>query len=436
MPETSLEEVIQEEDFAALLRRDAEPFFRLARTLIALPEARWGKRHYHQLVQQADELESFLDDHGAADNRTFHMFREIVASIRWVGAAGFSISHLVARLPGYGVDQEFGPQLRIDGRSDLSTVRSFLNGTTRNLLEALCREAADVGVPVPADTLPDDIFSAPPARRRLPQNVGEEELVDESQKIAEVASKFLAASDMIDRARVHRIEDAAERRAFLQGCCSEEQARVYQATVHNLQSTYDTYIKQTVLEARDPRLAKLRGFSSVALHLLQCVTHLMHFVERHESGTRSERADRGLQEIIERSSVEDIVLNQLLYWAAQAMKHGRTIAEDLLPAYTNVQELEVELQGELKLHARPASLIVRIVGRYGTPVELSVEGDTCSAGSILELLVTVGSHPDARLFRFRGDENPLRDIALLFQHGLGEQGLATLPVELAYLRES
>ena len=436
MTETSLEEVILEKDFVVLLKREAEPFFRLVNSLLAMPEGRWGKRHYHHLVQEAEELETFLDDHGAADNRTFHMFRELVASVRWVSATGFSVSHLIARMPGYGVDDSFGPQLLINGRTDMLAVRAFLNETTRDLVDALYEEAAGIDVPVPSEPLPEDTFAAPPARRRLPQNVGEEELVDEEQKIAEVASKFLAASDMIERAHVHRIEDPLERRRFLEACCSEEQARVYQATVHNLQSTYDTYIKQTVLEAKDARLAKLRGFSSVALHLLEGVTHLMHFIERHESGTRSAEAQHGIGRIIERARVEDVVLNQLLYWAAQSMIHGRTIAEDLLPAYTNVQELEVELPDNLKLHARPASLIVRIVGRYGTPVELSVEGETCSAGSILELLVTVGSHPDARLFSFRGDENPLRDIALLFQYGLGEEGLATLPPQLSYLSES
>ena len=50
------------------------------------------------------------------------------------------------------------------------------------------------------------------------------------------------------------------------------------------------------------------------------------------------------------------------------------------------------------------------------------------------MMVTVGSAPEARRFRFRGDERPLRDIALLFQHALGEDGLDRLPQELAYLR--
>ena len=65
---------------------------------------------------------------------------------------------------------------------------------------------------------------------------------------------------------------------------------------------------------------------------------------------------------------------------------------------------------------------------------MEVEGHPCNAGSILELMVAVGSHPEARRFTFSGDEHPLRDIGLLFEHGLGEHGLDRLPGVLSYLR--
>jgi len=96
--------------------------------------------------------------------------------------------------------------------------------------------------------------------------------------------------------------------------------------------------------------------------------------------------------------------------------------------------LEVELGEDVTLHARPAALIVGIVNRYGTPVEMEVDGQACNAASILDLLVTVGSHPNSRRFLFRGDENPLRDIQLLFESGLGEAGFDQLPQALSYLR--
>jgi phosphotransferase system HPr (HPr) family protein len=269
----------------------------------------------------------------------------------------------------------------------------------------------------------------------LTRNVGEEKPVHEEQRIAEVASKFIDAARMFEDVRIHRIHSPGERVEFLTRACSEEKARVYEATVHNLQSTYDTYIKNTVLEGRDSRLQLLRGHFSATLHLLQAVTFLTHFVERHESGVRSEYAETRISKLIDRGLVQDVVLNTLLYWANRLMQRGRGLAEELLPAYTNVQELTVDLPADTRLHARPAALIVQVVAHFGTPVEMEVAGKRCNAGSILEVLVAVGSNPDARQFVFRGDENPLRDIGILFEHELGESGLDGLPEGLGYLGE-
>jgi hypothetical protein len=203
--------------------------------------------------------------------------------------------------------------------------------------------------------------------------------------------------------------------------------------VHNLQSAYDTYIKNTVLESKDERLSRLRGHASVTLHLLEAVTHLTHFVERHEGGVRSDDADT-VERLVSRARVRDVTLNHLLLWAARFMAAGRSLAEELLPAYTDVQSYEVELSDDLMIHARPAALIVGIVNRHATPVEMNIGEQRFNAGSILELMIAVGSNPRVRRFVFRGDVNPLRDIALLFAHRLGEDGIDSLPDELAYLR--
>jgi hypothetical protein len=128
-------------------------------------------------------------------------------------------------------------------------------------------------------------------------------------------------------------------------------------------------------------------------------------------------------------------VNHLLYWAARVMATGRSVAEELLPSYTNVQAYEVQLADDLMVHARPAALIVGIVNRHATPVEVEIGTHKCNAGSILELMIAVGSNPDARHYVFRGDVNPLRDIALLFESRLGEDGIDTLPPELGYLRD-
>lgn len=429
----SLEEVIPERAFAGLLQGRSQTFIRLSTSLLEGERGAWSKKHYYQLLLEAEELESFLDDHGARYNRTYGAFRELVASARWFALTGHSIAHLEARLESYQVRSLCSPAEAADFAASLDHVRHFLRNSIVALLTSIRGEAVKLGLELTPEQFPEASFAAGQVRLQLPRNVGEHEPTEEQAKIAEVASKFIAACSMLEDLRIRRIKSPNERKAYLARLCTEEQARVYEATVHNLQSTYDTYIKNTVLEGRDARLPRLRGLTSASLHLLECATYLIHFVERHE-GSGRDPVQRRLCQLIAEHDVQDVVLNSLLYWADFFLRRGRKVAEDLLPAYTNVQELAVELSDNVKLHARPAALIVGIVGHYGTPVELEVGGKRCNAASILEVLVTVGTYSDERRYVFRGDVRPLGDIKLLFENGLGESGIESLPAQLAYLK--
>jgi phosphotransferase system HPr-like phosphotransfer protein len=432
MSEASLEEVISEKVFAGILAAQTEMFYRLANSLLTRVEDDWGRRHFFQLITEADTLEAMLDDYGARYNRTYSYFRELIAGLRGLALAGFSVVHLERRLDSYGAILSVR-----DADSAIASIgksKTFVISALRTLLQAVRDEGAARGLKITSEIFPEAGYGSDGPKQALPRNMGQADLQNDEQKVAEVASKFIQACGMFDEIAVRRIQHVDEREAYLQRVCSEEQARVYEATVHNLQSAYDTYVKNTVIEAGDARLPKLRGHVSAALHLLGAVTHLAHFVERHESGLRNDAVERRISALVRREDARDITLNHLLYWAALFMKRGRTLAEDLLPSYTNVQVLEVELADDLTLHARPAALIVGIVNRYGTPVEMELDGKTCNAASILDLMVTVGSHPDVRRFIFRGDVNPLRDIKLLFESGVGESGIDGLPAALSYLR--
>jgi len=432
-PERSLEEVIPERAFAGLLQGRSHTFFKLSNALLAHGRGQWGKKHYYQLMIEAEDLESFMDDYGARYNRAYGTLRELVASLRWFALTGYSLAHLESRIESYDVRSVCSESECADLDTSLDNVRAFTRRTSGALLEEIRKESHALGLEITPETFSEASFAVGPVRQQLPRNVGEHEPTEEQQKIAEVAAKFLAACSMLEDLRIRRIKGSADRKAFLARLCTEEQARVYEATVHNLQSTYDTYIKNTVLEGRDERLPRLRGLTSASLHLLECATFLTHFVERHEGSGRDQVQQR-LAQVVEGREVQDLILNVLLYWADSLLRRGRRIAEDLLPAYTDVQELCLDLAPDVKLHARPAALIVGIVGHYGTPVELVLGGNRCNAASILEVLVTVGTYSDERRYVFRGDVRPLQDIKLLFEHGLGERGLDSLPPQLAYLR--
>lgn len=431
MPEGPLDKLVPEQDFARLLEERASPLLRHA----AAPfEAPWTKRRLFEVSYEADVVESLLDDHGARTNRTFSLFTELVASARGFALAGLSLEHLERRLPGYGVVDRLPAAERRQALADVEVANAFVRERLQALLDALLDEARALGVTTlhagSGALAPDEAVR----RFRLPQNVDQGRLEDEEQRIAEVASRYIEAVDRLDELGLRTFEEPEARERFLRERLREEHARVLEATVHNLQSAYDTYIKNTLLEATDERLRRLRGHVSATLHLLEAVTQLTHFVERHERGLRSDLADAPLQCLVPRAEVRLVTLERLLVWARLFLAAGRDLAEGLLPSYTRLGSLEVDLPDGVSLHARPVSLIVGVVNHHGTPVELQIADHRCNAGSILELMVAVGSNPEVRRLTFHGDERPLRDLELLVQAGCGEQGLELLPPELAYLR--
>lgn len=431
--EISFEQLVEERQFAGLLQTHAEPFFRLANTLLLGQCQGWNKKHFFQLINEADALESFLDDFGARFNRTYAFFTELVASVRGFALAGYSVTHLEGRLPAYGRNHWTAEEYD-SAVSSLRHTDAFLVSSTVRMLDEIRAEAQRLGVEITPEAFQETSFLPVVARRRLPRNLGEAVLVDEEQRIAEVATKYLRACEMLSEIGIRRIDDPDERRVFFARYCTEERARTIEATIHNLQSTYDTHVQNTVFEREDERLPLLRAHVSAALHLSEAITHLTHFVERHEDEVRSEEAKSRISALVPAAVVQEIVVNELLAWVGRHMESGCAIATELLPSYTNLQDLAVTLGDGLTLHARPAAMLVKVVNHYGTPVEMEVAGKRCNAASILEILVLIGSNPRERQLVFHGDERPLRDIRLLVEHDLGERGTAGFPEELHYLR--
>src|SRR5689334_13494289 len=93
----SLEEVLQERDFAPLLASQARVLFRLINEMESRQSRSWTKRHFSLVREQAHETESYLDDYDARVNKTFTYFAEIVASIRGFATIAHTLRHVHTR---------------------------------------------------------------------------------------------------------------------------------------------------------------------------------------------------------------------------------------------------------------------------------------------------------------------------------------------------
>lgn len=431
-PDGARQGIISDDEFRSVLGSKLEDSLRFVNLLVRRPPSEWLRRHFVELGRVAHDVETMLDDHGARNNKSYSYFTELVASLRGIAAVGSILRHVLARFPRYGV--QLGPEVQAQFFSETEVTNGFISQSMAGLLRALYEELARLEIKVPADCADEDSVHDEGIRLHLHHNIDEEDVVEEEQRIAEIATKYLAAAQSLAWVSDVRIDGRKELRDFVLAHTDEERSRHYEGLVHSLQSKYDTYIKNTTLEGRHSSLPRLRGHVSLALHLLEVGTQLVHFYERHENDIRYEAAKARIARIVDKTELLDRLVNYCLRFAHLSLESGKRFAEEALRTFVRVQRLELSLPEGMALHARPISLIVRIVAHYGTHVEMEIGGESANAGSIMELIMLVGGRADARSFVFRGDARPLQDIRQLFEHRLGEDGLDLLPLSLDYLR--
>ncbi len=431
--ERSRESIILEEEFAKLVEDRGREFLRVQAAMSRRDPRDWVKRQLAELVERSHEFETFLDDFDARNNKTFCFLAELVASVRGFGTVASTLRHLVSRFPRYNVAFESPDAAAFLAETERTS--RFVGRAIVALLRAVAHECEVLKIASPAvESRGDSAIHGETPRKVLPHNIDEEDIHGEDQKICEVATKFVRAFDQLAWAGEKQIEGVDPLRRTISERFDEERARHYESLVHSIQSKYDTYVKGTSIEARNASLPRLRGHASTALHLLQIATHLVHFYERHENDIRFEAAKARIATLVDKGEVLDRTVNYCLYFAGRVMGAGKRFAGEALSSFLTVRRLEVELPTGTTLHARPISLIVKVVQHYGTHVELEIDGESCSANSIMQMIMLVGNHASTRRFVFRGDARPLGDLKLLFDNNLGESGTAALPSALAYLK--
>jgi phosphotransferase system HPr-like phosphotransfer protein len=429
----SLVAVFPEAEFAPLLSKRIRPLLDLCQDI--RPErngSRIPKRVISALEDVAHDLETFLDDYDARSNQQFATFTEFVACARGFAEIARTIQHVLLRFPSY-----HGEAAASDDRflKEAARTLKFADTSLRKLLDATVAEAAAATGRPRSRKKHGHAESPERGRRFLPHDIDEVAEMNDREKIAELASLYIAHKHTLDKLfDGRRIEGVAAMRRYVLEVSDEEQCRYFQTKIHNLQSKYDTFVKATAAEQKDPDLKRFRGYVSIALHLLECMTQLVHFYQRHENDIRGEQVKDRVAALIDKDEVLDRSLNFCLYYTHVYLHEGLTLAQSLVKRYTSQERIALDLPEGVHIHIRPASLIAEIVKHHGTPVMVTIGSDTRYAGSALDVLMAAGANAGDRTIKFEGDTAPLRDLRLLFENRLGEDGLSRLPRQLSYLK--
>jgi phosphotransferase system HPr-like phosphotransfer protein len=389
------------------------------------------------LVGSSQLLEDFLDFHGAKNNKSWYCYRELAAAVRHLSLGGYSQKHISNRLGFY--DLAASEAFAREGQLTLA----FLNRTLTKLAPAILLEAEALAIPLPDDHFQMNDFPGVLTGEMLDYDIDDEDKDQQKKNIVKIASEFLSIAGHFDQLKFYEPYDLVKISEIVPDQVNEVEIRQFEMLVHNLQSSFDTYVIHGGYRFGNRKLKQLRGHFSVVFHILQIMGRLLHFYERHllERGYKNiyKRCQEMLAGLINTERLLDRTINYGLFYTCHFLSVGKELAKEILNENIERSEITVGIPVKLGFHSRPSLLVAKIVQHYGGKVELCVGENRFDASSVLDIQWAGGQiHKEGiTQVTFAGDARALRDLEILASVNYGEDTMGKgipLPQELSYLR--
>lgn len=428
MTHESLDKLVSDKEFTPLFRRESEDFFKIYNFLRKTKDLSFTTRFYSHVSMEAHDLETFLDDYDARNNKKWNYITEIVASTRGMGRVAYTIKHVLNRIPYYKIEKN--DQFEMDSSETLN----FFNSVLISFFEESAKEAKRLGIGMPLMSANKDEFFDRHKRKFLPHDIDEEFVGGADEKAAEIATKYINVANNIIKMSVTKKYEKESLIDVIPSKINYEMISNFKSSLQPLVSKYDTYIKGTPIENKDEKIPSMRGYTALPLHLIEIASYLTHFYERHEDEIRHEETKRRIAALVNKKDVLDKIVNYSLFYATKYVEEALPLAEGIKRSYIIPSRCIVQ---NLKdgLHARPASCVAKIVKYHGTEVFINLNGEKFDAGSVITLLSKGLSNGDHPKLVFEGDKRALDDIKILAEHNFGKskEDLTELGKKLPYL---
>ena len=395
------------------------------------------KKLYKKLASTSQVLEDFLDFHGAKNNVDWYFYRELSAAVRHLSLGGYCQKHILNRLIFY--DLSDSQEFRKAGQDTLE----LLNGALTNLAPVILDEARRLNIPIPEESFAAGDFPGITTSEMLAYNIDDDAKFVQKEHVVKIASDFLGVASRFDQLGFYEPYDMEQISQLVPAKVNEVEVRRFEMVVHNLQSSFDTYVIHGGFRFGDRKLKEFRSYFSVVFHLLQLMGRLLHFYERHlhEAGyknTYKQVQDR-LVDVVDSEMLLKSTVNYGLFYCCHYLSAGKDVARDILNENVARGTIQVGIPVKLGFHSRPSLLVAKIVQYYGGPVELVIGEDRFDASSVLDIQWAGGKIQKENITEvvFEGDARALKDIKILAGVNYGEDTMGKgvpLPKELKYLR--
>ncbi|PIE32177.1 hypothetical protein CSA56_16345 [candidate division KSB3 bacterium] len=377
------QEGLQNNDFLTIISIQMADFLKIIPALTGggQEHAAYSKRFYEYINSQAKLAEALLDSCGAKENRAWFLLRELIATIRCLSIVAYELRYLEIRIASF-------ESLEIDAldfHEITADVRKIFDRLLRNTFKACEREALNLGITVPENGITLEDFPLFQSPGKLQADMRDEQLRKEDEAIIKIATSFLEIAEGYTALGFGHLFTAQQLAEMVPDHLNEERLRAFEAGVQNLQTIYDTHIQYTDMEAQDSRLPKLRGCISIALHLLEIATELMHFHERHERNARQAAIYKNLQKIIGLYQTLDLMGNYALFYCTQFLQEGKRLSEEAVMDYAQVISKRISIPIYRGFHVRPSTYVAKIIHHYGADVQMYLGDEGYDASCVFDL---------------------------------------------------
>jgi len=401
------------------------------------PRNTFNKKLYSKLISSSMLLEDFLDFHGAKNNMNWYFYRELSAAVRHLGLGANFQKHIFNRLAFYDLVNT------ADFEKEGERTLEFLTKCLMKMAPVILDEARRLRISIPTEEFSVVDFPSVVTSEMLDYDIDDQNKDQQKKNIVKIANELLNIAKGFEEFKFYEPYSYEDILTIVPEKVNEVEIRRYEMLVHNLQSSFDTYVIHGGFRYGNRKLKRLRGFFSVVFHLLQMVGHLLHFYERHlhEAGYKNtyKKIQEQLASLINPENLLDRTVNYGLYYACHFLTTGVELAREVLNENIERSSIEIGVPVKLGFHSRPSLLVAKIVQHYGGQVELCVGSDRFDASSVLDLQWAGGKIQKENITKviFEGDARTLKDIEILAGVNYGEDTIGKgvpLPKELSYLK--
>ena len=399
------------------------------------------KKLCSKLITTSQLLEDFLDFHGAKKNKDWVFYRELSATIRHLSLACYSQRHALNRLKFYHLDSTTDMDLF---QSEAVDTLKIIQDAIRLAVPVILDEANRLSICIPHSGYDLSYFPGISSTEHLDPNIDDTANVNELQRknLTRIASEFLEVVKDFEQYAFYERYDLKTINDLVPEKINEVIIRNYEMRIHNIQSSFDSYVVNLRTSEETRLLDQLRSHFSIVFHILQVMGRLLHFYERHlyDVGFKHvyKNMSMALSELIDPDVVLDRSVNYCLFYTAKFLSSGKEVASKILNENMETSTIEVGIPKDRGFHSRPSLLVAKIVQHYGGEVQLLVGEDQFDASSVLDIQWAGGKINKEQIerVRFTGDSRALTDLAVLAGVNYGEDHMGKgipLPKELSYL---